>query len=476
MKREFSIFVMFWTAILVCCTTCVVGQAIEARIEILSPENCKIRIEGKSPKLQTRWKFLDYYANANNLTARIENLKFHGEQETAFKNTGAGEFETEQAANNFSYELKLDFPANVTQAAHVSSLIKENGILMTADLLPDFGEETTAKIKFVLPRNWKIATTENKIGENEFQTANYEKAVFLVGNFDEQTFSFDEAEINLARIGDWSFSEEETAEFVLKILAEHHRIFGSLPARKIQIFLLPFPQKHGGEQWEAETRGSTVVLFAAQIPFKSRALSKLHEQLRHEIFHLWIPNALNLRGDYAWFYEGFAIYQALKTGVRLKQIRFEDFLDTLSRAFDITNRTAQNKTLNLLEASRLRWSGNLSEFVYAKGMIVAFLCDLALLRKSKKNLDAVFNELYRKHQKTTTAQDANQAVLEILKSQPEMHLIVKKYVETAGEIDWTAELSAAGLQNAASGSLTRLTVAAKLNSRQKKLLAKLVEN
>lgn len=451
------------------------AQTLEAKIEVLSPETAKIRVEVKTSNARKRWAFINSYANANNLNARIENLKFLNEEnrEVSVTKQNAGEFESDAVLNRFSYEMKLDFPANAAQAAHVSSLTKERGLLQLGDLLPDFEQPTAAKISFVLPTGWKIATSESKTGENQFQTSDFENAVFLVGSFTEQ---IDKSGIHLARAGEWSFTEAETLDVTAKILAEHRKTFGAMPSNKIQIILLPFPQDFGGERWEAETRGSTVVLFSGVLPFKSRALSKLHEQLRHELFHLWIPNTLHLEGDYAWFYEGFTIYQALKTGVRLKQIRFVDFLDTMSRAFDVARRSPQNKTLSLLEASKLRWSIDNSEFVYAKGMITAFLYDLALLRESKGSLNDVFKELYRKHKKPNAVQNANQAVLSILKSSPEMRGIIERTVETAGEVDWTQDLAAVGLQNSTRGSFTRLSIIKDLNGRQKKLLERLGYN
>src|SRR5207245_2243287 len=118
--------------------------------------------------------------------------------------------------------------------------------------------------------------------------------------------------------------------------------------------ILKFPRTSGPGSWEADTRGSSVTIISSDTPFKSQSLQQLHEQLRHEIFHLWIPNGVNLSGNYDWFYEGFALYQALKSGITMNRIRFEDFLDTISRAYNIDN-AAEHK-LSLVEASRNRWN------------------------------------------------------------------------------------------------------------------------
>ncbi len=476
MKRKTLLLCLFLT---VCIGQInVSARSFEMRVAILSTENAVVKVTGKLSEPEKHWSFADSSANALNLAGKISGLQFFDERgtEIVFVRQSAGEFETATAAGSFSYEVKLDFPQPATQAAHISWLTKNQGLLMLNDLLPDFGNQaSTGKITFVLPPNWKIATSEDKTGENEFQILNPRSAIFLVGNFSEQTSQFEKTQLNLARVGEWIFNSSETFDLAASILAEHKRVFGSLPFGKIEILLIPLPQKFGGEQWEAETRGSTVILCAAPIAFKSRALSKLHEQLRHELFHLWIPNNLNLTGDYAWFYEGFTLYQALKTGVRLKYIRFEDFLDALGRAYDAARFNSTGKTLSLIEASPLRWSANLSELVYAKGMTAAFICDLAVLQQSggRQSLDDVFRELSRRSQKPNAAQNANQVVLENLKNMPELRSIVEKYVETPGGINWTADLAAAGLQNISKISLTRLAVNDKLNRRQKKLLVRL---
>ena len=477
MKRN-VLFIWLFSA-LCGCQSAILARSFEARIEILSTAKNTVKVSGTVAEREKHWSFINSSANTENLAAKISALQFFDERgnDLAFARLGVGEFETTAAANGFSYEVNLDFPQPATQAAHVSWLTKDQGLLMLNDLLPDFGDRNVAgKIAFVLPANWKIATSENKTGEREFEMTNPRAAVFLVGDLNEQAFvPFEKTQIGLARTGEWSFTKSEMLDLASSILTEHERIFGSLPNGKIELLLIPLPQKFGGEQWEAETRGSTVVLLAAPIAFKSRALSKLHEQLRHELFHLWIPNNLNLTGDYAWFYEGFTLYQALKTGVRLKYIRFDDFLDAIGRAFDAVRLNSTGKTLILIEASRLRWSGNLSELVYAKGLTTAFIYDLAVLRQSggRQSLDERFREIYRRYQKTNAAENANAAVLANLKKTPELASIIGKYVETSGEIDWTTDLAAAGLQNVSKTNLTRLEIKTKLSGRQKKVLAQL---
>jgi predicted metalloprotease with PDZ domain len=114
------------------------------------------------------------------------------------------------------------------------------------------------------------------------------------------------------------------------------------------------------------------------------------------MFHLWIPNGVNLTGNYDWFYEGFALYESLKLAVRMNRIGFADFLDTLSRAHTIDS--AQSQRISLIQASANRFGGSNTQ-VYARGMLVAFLTDLAMLQQSKgkKSVDDLLRDLYRTH-------------------------------------------------------------------------------
>jgi predicted metalloprotease with PDZ domain len=220
-----------------------------------------------------------------------------------------------------------------------------------------------------------------------------------------------------------------------------------------------------------------VTIISAPTTFKSSAQNRLHEQLRHELFHLWIPNSLNLSGNYDWFYEGFALYKALKTGVYLNQIRFDDFLSTLGRAFDLTEALSRRRTVSLIEASEKRWI-NANELIYAKGIVVAFLCDAALLRESrgKRDLDSIFREVFQKHRAPNPREDGNAAILRILKSNPELVPLAENYIEGNSKVDWQNDLQSFGISAEKTSGATDLKVNPKPNGRQKDLLNKLGYN
>ena len=457
------------------------AQEIEATLKIISlSPDARVRVEGKFSDAGKSWSFLQNYADVTNLGERIENLKLFDAQgrEIPTKKLAAGEFEAEKNPVSFQYEVKTEIPKQLTAAAHVSWLSDAHGLLMTGDLLPQNLQRFSAKITFELPENWRVATSETGASEKVFNVKNVEKAIFLVGkNWREQTKQIEKNELSFAALGEWQFTDANAAEIAETILAEHRKTFGEIPFPKTQILLLPFPQTADFERWRAETRGSTVTIISAPTTFKSSAVNRLHEQLRHEIFHLWIPNSLNLSGNYDWFYEGFALYKALKTGVSLNQIRFDDFLSTLGRAFDLTEALSRRRSVSLIEASQKRWI-NSNELIYAKGIVVAFLCDATLLRESrgKRDLDAIFREVFQKHRAPNQKEDGNAAVLRILKSNAELVSLSEKYVEGNAKIEWLSDLQTFGMSAEKTSGATELKVIPKPNGRQKDLLNKLGYN
>lgn len=460
------------------------AQEIEATITLISPET--LRVEGKLLQeniIQSNknWVFTRSIGNIENLGARVSNLNLTGKtgQTIIVKKLIDGEYLAENEAIAWSYQINLNPTQNETTMAHVSWLKDNQGIFMLGDLMPQFVTKNYkpigARIKFNLPSAWKILSSEKKLAENIFRTENIENPIFLVGkNWREKKILGEKNALNLAISGEWNFSDEEAGEMVSELFTNYRELFGEIPNEKIQISLIHFPKEIKFGRWEAETRGANLTIFSSDMPFKTLSLQRLHEQLRHELFHLWIPNNLALTGNYAWFYEGFTIYQSLKTGVQLNRIRFEDFLDTLSQAYQTDN--FQTRRISLIEASKNRWNGA-NPTIYARGMLVAFLCDVALLEESKGKLEIadVFLRLYKNYRLPNKSQDGNITVLDILGNYQKLQPIIEKYIKGIERIAWQENLESLGIEISKTDA-AKLNVKAKLNNRQKDLLNKLGYN
>jgi predicted metalloprotease with PDZ domain len=463
------------------------AQAIEAKIKIETTSPTIIEVQGvnldaNSQKNVKNFSFTQTYAGIENLAERVSDIDLLDEKKSriGFKKLVAGEFLAEKPFHFWNYKVKAGISANYAAMSRISWISGEQGILMTGDLLPQFitknNEKIRAKISFELPQGWKIASSEKKTGENAFEVSDIEKAVFYVGkNWREQEITVGNSKLNFIISGERQFSDAEAFQMASEIFGFYEKLFGAIPNQKAHIFLGKFPIEAKYGRWEAETRGASVTIFSAEMPFKTQSLQRLHEQLRHEIFHLWMPNKLNLSGNYDWFYEGFALYQALKTGVAVNRLRFEDFLDTLSRAHDID--TLQSQRTSLIEASKNRWNGANTQ-IYARGMLAAFLCDITVLRvsKGKTSLTDIFQQIYRAHRQPNPRQEGNSAILEILQTRQEIRPIIEKYIKGAENIAWQTDLEWIGIESAEENFQTKLKVRAKPNNRQKDLLDKLGYN
>ena len=460
------------------------GQNIEVNIKISTDSPVSAEITGKyiSQKPRTNARnisFLDQYAGAGGLADRISNLELADRDghQVAKQRFNAGEYVADADFGAWKYNVNLPPPEPPLTTAHVSWLTADTGLLMLDDLLPQSGgAKIAAKIKIYVPAGWKILTAERSVGTNEFDVTDVEKASFVIGrNWREKEISRNGFHLHLLISGDWRFSDEDALKIAGEIFDNYLKIFGSAPNLNSQIAIMKFPGSVASGNWEADTRGTSITINSSDMPFRSQSVQRLHEQLRHEIFHLWLPEGVNFSGHYDWFYEGFALYQSLKIGVAANRIRFDDYLDTLSRAYNIDS--IRTPRLSLREASKNRWSGAISP-VYPRGLLVAFLCDLALLEKSKgkTSTENLVREIYQKYHLATTRTDGNTAVIDAMRLHPELRPIAERYINGPDKIDWSEALAPAGIEAVTENSVTTLKIVAKPSGRQKDLLDKLGYN
>ena len=459
----------------------VAAQNLTATIKIEAGAKPAAQISGEIAGTTRRnWFFLKNSANADALAARIADFQLFDARKRPLtaKKLADGEYLADAGAVYFQYRIDLTAPSNAAKEAHASWISGEQGILMLDDLLPQTVAENAAnavQIKIVKPEDWRIITAEEKSGDDVFAVEDFTRAIFAIGKNWRET-SLNDGKLNLAMTGEWRVTDAEAAQMAAEIFARYARLFGTENSTgKVQILLARMPANVAFGRWEAETLGRTTTVLSADQPFAAQSIQLLHEQLRHEIFHLWIPNRLNLTGNYDWFYEGFTVYQALKNGLRTNQIRFEDFTATLAEAYRLDD--FQTPSVSLIEASKNRWRvGNAP--VYARGMLVAFLCDAELLQANggKNTLDEIFREIYRKYGFPNEKADGNAAILEVLNEHRELHPIIEKYITGAEKINLSAALQPFGIKTETENSFLRLRVADKPSGRQKDLLDKLGYN
>ncbi len=482
----------FGLALLFCFASVGRSQHFSVTVSVVLGSPGRVTIEGDSASTRN-WSFRNEYAGVSELGSRIEGLK-------AFDSAGAeisvskiapGQFEAATAASRFRYEVNLAPPARASDAARVSWLNTERGLLMLADLLPvsrspaagesrNSGREGAA-VRFKLSDSWAVYSNEKENARGEFDVADAGRAVFVVGTHIRRSqLTILGMTFGLVTDGEWAFADGEALKMGAEILKAHHEVFGAMPSKQATLILLPFPQTAAANKWSAETRGSTVTLLMGKLPSKTAALLQLSVPLTHELLHLWVPNALALDGDYDWFYEGFTVYQAARTAVRLGQLTFQEFLNAIARAYDAYVAGIDHNRWSLIEASKRRWTVGESS-VYSKSMVIAFLYDLKVRSQSrgKHSLDDAYRKIFQSASAKAAAgqgSHGNDAATSALASDSNMQDFVRRYIRDPLTVNLASELAPFGLRMETFGFRTRIGVSEQLSRAQRDLLRELGYN
>lgn len=451
------------------------ASTIRARISVISVAPAKIRIDAELPSATNALSFRNAYGGVLGLGERIELLEARGANDEAVRvqKLAPGEFQTTEKFVRFKYEVNLAEPARPSQMSHVSWLNREHGLLMLMDLLPvattGAGGFSSALVEFEVPSGWTVAANATKNGAR-FSTDDPENAVFLVGPaVHEKSERFGPTNFSIITSGKWPFSEKDALKISRQIIAEYSRVTRFELKRNAVLMLLPYPGEASPENWTAETRGNAAVLLLGRKANGKRVLARLGIVLGHELFHLWAPNSLKLAGEYDWFFEGFTLYQALRTDLRLDLISFDGYLETIAAVYDSYQASDDRDRLSLIEASQRRWTTS-SSLVYEKGMLAAVIYDLSLrkLTDCRESLDDVYAELFRSS--SGGQGSANETIIRILSAREGLALFAKDYVEGTRTMELDSVFAAYGLQVQRGSSGTKLVVARDLNNAQRKLL------
>lgn len=459
----------------------VYAQTRTAHVSVVSLVPARIRIDAELTQPTNSLSFPNVYAGVLGLAERIEGVeaKLANGGKISLQKLAPGEYQSSEEFSQVSYLVNLRAPTNAAQMSHVSWLNQERGLLMLADLLPQSNTVPaphSLSIKLDLPVNWTAAANAKGEGALQYSTGEPGKTVVLIGP--DLNVARDRVEaINFSTItsGQWPFASAERSKVARKILAEYSRVTGYKLESDSVLMLLPFPGETGPDRWSAETRGNVVVLLMGRRASGERVLGTLGLILAHELFHLWVPNSLKLSGDYDWFFEGFTLYQALRLDLRLGFISFDEYLDTIGRAYSSYLSSDNLVDLSLVQASQLRWT-NPAGTVYERGMLVAFVYDLMLRNSSncKASLNGVYRRLFRSY--STGQESANETIIKLLEEPQGLETFGKDYVLSRGKTDIKSVLLLFGLQRGAPPRYGRLIVRNDITEPQRKRLHCLMNN
>lgn len=454
------------------------ADSFDVTITIISPDTARARVEGTTDTETKAWSLPAARLPLRGKGERVSNFALNDAAgaTVSVRKLAPGEYDAERAATKFAYDLALEPPFITADAAHLSWLSGTRGIIFLADLLPVLPPKGRVTIK--PPTGWQVFSVEPKDRGGAYEVADSSRSLFVVGqDLRERSVQANSMDVSYVVAGEWAFPDDELVKTSKETLDDYRKVIGASPRRRSMVVLMPFPAQVAGHVWSAETRGGTVLLLSGRLPSKTAALAQLNGALTHELFHLWVPNGLALDGEYGWFYEGFSLYQALRTGTRQGRLTFQDYLTALGRAFDAYKSARGQQELSLIEASERRWTSN-PALVYHKGMLVAFLYDLTLMHRTegKSSLDEVYRELYRRYGQRETKEDASRAVISVLGAMPDMKNFTDTYVMNPTRIELQDEIEVFGLRVDAGGIRTRVVVADSINRRQRDLLRRLGYN
>jgi len=437
--------------------------SVPARVVIAVDPSGQVKVEAELAAPSRSWSFLNAYAGALGFAERVTNFRATSDSghDGGVKKIASGEYRSERDATRIAYTVDL---SQASEVPHLSWIIGGRGLFMFADFMPRDLESLSAE--FELPAGWTVESSLSPDKDGRYEVKDPEKAVFVVGNTLRKTTNT--ANLDLVVSGAWPFKDDKVLEGATRVMNHYIALTGFKLPRKSLIAIVPFAL--GGSKWKAETRGSTVVLLIDPSVHFDTWIGQLKVIFTHELLHLWVPNSLQLEGDYDWFFEGFTLYVALRAALELKVINFKGFLETLAGAYDAY--ISHSDDISLVEASESRWTSGFNQ-VYVKGMLVAFLYDLKLRKESGGG--ASLADRYRELFGGRVAANAkgNEAIIGLLDAAPAMNGFGKLYIEKNTKLELEQLLPAYGLTLDAGGSKSQLQVSRNLNAEQKQLLRSL---
>jgi len=400
------------------------------KISVASPAEVRVRIRSLAPGRS--WSFRNAYAGVLGIAERVEQFQAFDAsgQDVAAKKIATGEFRADSDATVIGYVVKLPAPG-AAEVSHVSWIAGESGLLMLADLLPE--QLADVSVEIALPAGWNSRSTTEPDAHGSYFVSRPEQTVFFVGrSLRKQSKRVAGLAVEAVIDGRWPFNDAVVLKAASKVLERYRALTGfSLPDKSV-VMIAPVPIALGSVKWRAETRGSAVVLLIDPQAANKNWEAQFGIIFTHELLHLWVPNSLRLESDYDWFFEGFTLYTALVTALELKFIDSREFVATLGRVYD--SYLSRPDEQSLIDASESRWtSGNAT--VYDKGMLVAFLYDLAIRRKSggKMWLGSVYKELFARW--ATQPANGNEVIIQLLSSTAAGADLAKSYIEGRRELD-----------------------------------------
>jgi predicted metalloprotease with PDZ domain len=289
-------------------------------------------------------------------------------------------------------------------------------------LSPVDARQQKHQVRIELPDEWKhaICSLPNVEGDKQlFIAEDFDELVdspILCGNPNIYPFKVGEREHLLVSIGEGEiWNGAATARDLEKIVAEHHRLWGTVPYPRYIFFNL-LVEAGGG----LEHDNSTVMMISRWYYRDREKYVRWLGLASHEFFHTWNVRRLRpkplVEYDYEnevylrslWIAEGITSYYDDVQLARCGLISQKEYLELLSKQIEKLQTTPGRNIQSLSDSSHDTWiklyrpnenSSNSQVSYYNKGAVAAFLLDVEIRSATagKKSLDDVMRLLYERH-------------------------------------------------------------------------------
>lgn len=277
--------------------------------------------------------------------ARVEGVRAHAGDGSPLPTEPRGEagfrVETQRRPWRLSYRLDARPDRGDATFYRASVAGEDHVVLIGSDAWPRFYDDpapltqavdqrppgviANARVRFQLPSRepaWEVATNAWPEGDGAFAMSSHPvSSVFAIGAYETST-SASVRGLRVARHRGWDVLSTRVEPMIDDLLASHHSTVEEPAAARPLVLLSPLPagmDVRGGLRTAGMVRDQTLVVYAArhaQAPAEHPAIAAaMAVFLGHELFHLWVPSAVQVTRELSWLSEGWAMHMGRHAAV-----------------------------------------------------------------------------------------------------------------------------------------------------------------
>jgi predicted metalloprotease with PDZ domain len=361
--------------------------------------------------------FINHSAGVDNLTARIGRVRaraVRNGENLPVKSGGNGLYEI-QTQGESKINLSYDFNPRAVEHNHNLSVLTSSYLHISLDdflagvfsrsqdvenydnlLYKDF------RLKFTnLPAGWKTLTTYPVTQDGWVLIDNYEELLLHTGAYRTETQKINDCNFTFAFDQKIQFDRSLILQDSFKLIKYYSGIFKRTPVPEELIVINQSRGVYGpGWSYGGQAKKKNIILEFGGLNHKNqmRGRARLAGFLGHELFHIWLPGAFNIKDNWEWFGEGFTEYQSWRSlrelGV-MNETQFRERIVLKYHKYETLNLKAK---VSVLAATTRKFDPNPEYYtlIYDKGALIAYLLDRRL-RKTGKDFNQFLAKLYQEY-------------------------------------------------------------------------------